>query len=64
MKTVLRIVEDYANDGEHFYLNGKHIVTTSHDEHGWSGMGIVRDTLTKIAETMEWKVEYGNIEED
>ena len=37
-------------------LDGKDIVSTNHDEHGWAGMTLAEDVAVNIAQQMGWTV--------
>lgn len=38
------------------YLNGNHIITMNHDDHGWDGMKGIRDTLIRAGNIAGWKI--------
>lgn len=33
-------------------LDGKHIISVNHDEHGWAGMELVRTTIKEISRVL------------
>lgn len=33
-----------------------HIIYANHDDHGWSGMQAIRDTISLMAEAAGWEV--------
>lgn len=38
-----------GDECEEVWLNGKRLMSTNHDEHGWDGMQAVRDCIEAIA---------------
>ena len=55
-KHVLKFTEGEDGQSEVITLDGKELVTTNHDEDGWSGMERVRTTLTSFAEALNIEV--------
>lgn len=54
--SVLHITDD-GDEEIYFHLDGKLIMTSNHEEHGWSGMQSLIDAFTKLAEAAGVEVE-------
>lgn len=50
-----------GQDHEEIHFDGKYVMGTNHDEHGWSGMEVVRNFAEKLAELAGWKYVEGNL---
>lgn len=46
MKFEIQTIDD---EQEAYLIDGKEISSSNHDDHGWSGMGSMRDMFTSIA---------------
>ena len=57
----LTFVWDDGGESFDVQLDGEHIITSDHDEHGWSGMTGIHNAFVKVAQTAGWTiVDVGN----
>lgn len=53
------IYEGYdRDDGERFYIDDYHVMSTNYDEHGSSGMEAVREMFKDIANHLKVSIEH------
>lgn len=41
-----------------YYLDGEHLITANHDEHGWSGMEGIEAMVATIAKNLGIPIEH------
>lgn len=48
------------DEWEQWYIDGEHVMTANHDDHGWDGMEAVRKVFQIFAEKLRVGIEYTN----
>lgn len=51
------VIEDLDGETDRITLNGKEVITTNHDDHGWAGMAMARDVVKRIGKILKIPVE-------
>lgn len=59
-KHTISVLSD-GQEREEIHFDGKYVMGTNHDEHGWDGMEVVRNLAEKLATLAGWKYVEGDI---
>lgn len=58
------VIKSESEEAFEVTLNGKSIASVNHDEHGWAGMSLVRDTVDNIAKVLHLSVKEEEVEDE
>ena len=56
--------DDYVRDGITLYVNDQKIIYTDHDETGWAGVELLRNTGEELARILGFEFEETSSDED